>query len=325
MQFLLKTRAPSRSVMLYDMASRPSVPMVRFLPPSLIRTAFTQRTSPLLVELEERKVWTAYPWNETVFARVPQDGWVSFVIWVNVAVSVETVPGVAGASEEALGPSSTYADIPATATTTNTRPAPSGLNQHQTPFRNDVLAIKSLCIMDFIGRPVRTSSASPERAESKRTSESLQAKPGILRVVKFAIASGLGFLVAEAILVLGVLAFYHTTKVPSLDFSSADLLGLDALAFGVGVAAAFIINERVTVRDLGEQRRTGRASWIVRLCKYELSSLLGNIIIVGVQLAVLATASLSPVFGSVVGAVVSYPVTYVVSMRFVWRVRPLGE
>jgi putative flippase GtrA len=142
------------------------------------------------------------------------------------------------------------------------------------------------------------------------------------RIVRFAVASGTGFLIAEAIIVLGVIAFYHTTTVPGLSDSSPTILGLDALALVTGVTAAFLINERVTVRGLGEERRKGRANWLVRLCKYQLVSLLGNVAIVGVQLALLATVSLSPVFGSIVGAVVSYPVTYVVSMLFVWRVRP---
>ena len=138
-------------------------------------------------------------------------------------------------------------------------------------------------------------------------------------------ASGAGFLIAEGILVLGVVFFYNTTEVPSVAFSSPALLGLDALAFGVGATAAFIINERVTVRGRGEERRKGRANWLVRLCKYQLASLLGNVLIIGVQLALLATTSLSPVLGSIVGAIVSYPLTYIVSMRFVWRVHPLRE
>ncbi len=144
---------------------------------------------------------------------------------------------------------------------------------------------------------------------------------GVLRIVKFALASSIGFLIAEAILVLGVLALYHTTKVPGITSSSLAILGLDALAFGVGVTAAFVINERVTVR--GHHR--GGASWLVRWGKYQLAALLGNVLIVVVQLALLATISLSPVFGSVVGAVVSYPVTYAVSMYFVWRVHPLRD
>jgi len=142
----------------------------------------------------------------------------------------------------------------------------------------------------------------------------------VFRVAKFALASGIGFLIAEAILVLGVVLFYHGIGVPSLASSSTAVLGLDALAFGVGVTAAFVINERVTVRGTGEERRRGKANWLVRWGKYQLTSLLGNVLIVLIQLVLLATVSLSPVYGSVVGAVVTYPVTYVISMRFVWRV-----
>ncbi len=144
---------------------------------------------------------------------------------------------------------------------------------------------------------------------------------GLLRIVKFALASGIGFLIAEAILILGVLELYHTTRVPAITSSSLAILGLDALALGVGVTAAFVINERVTVRGQGG----GRASGLVRWGKYQLAALMGNVLIVVVQLALLATVSLSPVFGSVVGAVVSYPVTYAVSMYFVWRVNPLRD
>ena len=156
---------------------------------------------------------------------------------------------------------------------------------------------------------------------SRKEAEGLGRKRGIFRIVRFALASGMGFLIAEAILILGVLALYHTTKVPGINQSSLAILGMDALAFGVGVTAAFVINERVTVRGQGR----GRASWLVRWGKYQLAALLGNVLIVGVQIALFATISLTPVFGSVVGAVVSYPVTYAVSMYFVWRVHPLRD
>ena len=148
--------------------------------------------------------------------------------------------------------------------------------------------------------------------------------PALFRIAKFALASGIGFVIAEAILIVGVIVLYHATKVQGIS-SSPTILGLDALALGIGVTAAFIINERVTVRGQGEVRRRGRANWLVRWGKYQLASLLGNVLIVGVQLALLATVSLSPVYGSIVGAVVSYPVTYVVSMYFVWRVHPLRD
>jgi putative flippase GtrA len=146
-------------------------------------------------------------------------------------------------------------------------------------------------------------------------------KFAFFRIVKFAIATGLGFLFAEGILVLGVFLLYHTIEVPGLS-SSPTILGLDALALGLGSTFAFLVNERVTVTK--RDSRTN-ASWPLRWVKYQFAKLLGNIIIVVVQLALLAAVSLSPVFGSIVGAVVSYPVTYAVSMHFVWRVHPLRD
>ena len=142
----------------------------------------------------------------------------------------------------------------------------------------------------------------------------------ILRIIKFAIATGLGFLFAEGILVLGVFVLYHTIEVPGLS-SSPTILELDALALGAGSTFAFLVNEKVTVTKR-DSRTT--ASWPVRWVKYQFAKLLGNIIIVLVQLALLVAISLSPVLGSIVGAVVSYPVTYAVSMRWVWRL-PLRD
>jgi putative flippase GtrA len=143
----------------------------------------------------------------------------------------------------------------------------------------------------------------------------------VLRVVKFAIATGLGFLVAEGIIVLGVFALYDTIAVPSVS-SSPTILGLDALALGIGSTAAFLVNERVTVANPGS--RTG-ASWIGRWARYQLAKLLGNVLIVVIQLVLFLTVSLSPVYGSIVGAILSYPVTYAVAMVFVWKVSPVRE
>lgn len=146
-------------------------------------------------------------------------------------------------------------------------------------------------------------------------------RSAFLRVVKFAIATGFGFLIAEAILVAGVFAIYHDIGVPGLS-SSPTILALDALALGVGSTAAFLVNERATVTKF-ESRTT--ASWPVRWAKYQLAKLLGNVLIVVTQFILLATVSLSPVYGSIVGAVLSYPVTYAVSMSFVWRIHPLRD
>ena len=49
---------------------------------------------------------------------------------------------------------------------------------------------------------------------------------------------------------------------------------------------------------------------------------MGNLGIAGVQLALLAGISLFPPIGGIVGAMASYPLTYALSMHFVWGVRP---
>ena len=105
-------------------------------------------------------------------------------------------------------------------------------------------------------------------------------------------ASGTGFLVNEAVVVLGVLVLYHSIRVPSFGSSSLSILELDVIALGIGDTVAFLINERVTVRGQGEERRKGRLHWSVRWGEYQLTSLLGNVMIVGVQLAFLARLSL---------------------------------
>jgi len=157
------------------------------------------------------------------------------------------------------------------------------------------------------------------------TLDGLERRFGVFRMVKFAMATGTGFLVNEVILVLGVFAVYHTIAVPSIIDASLVILGLDALALGIGDTVAFVINERVTVKSQGEEGRSGRLNWFTRWCEYQLASLMGNLMIVGIQLALLATILLSPVFGNIVGAVVSYPITYAVSMHFVWGVHPFHE
>ncbi|MGD1055450.1 MAG: GtrA family protein [Nitrososphaerales archaeon] len=142
-------------------------------------------------------------------------------------------------------------------------------------------------------------------------------------VSKFAMVSGIGFLVSEAILTVEVLAFYHATKVPGVASASVTILGMDVVAFGVGVTVAFFLNERFTAAVPDEQRARDGKSVLFRWAKYQLVALLGNAIIIGVQLALLGEFSLSPLAGVIIGAAISFPVSYVVSMRLVWGVNPL--
>jgi putative flippase GtrA len=144
----------------------------------------------------------------------------------------------------------------------------------------------------------------------------------IFRAAGFAFATFIGFVIFEGIVILGVYGLYHSIQVPDILGSSLNVLGLDAIGLVVGNTFAFLLNERVTVRRLGHSVGKGWHDGSVRWGKYQLTSLLGSVVIVAVQLALLAAVSLSPILGSVVGGIVAFPVSYVVSMHVVWGIRP---
>lgn len=148
-------------------------------------------------------------------------------------------------------------------------------------------------------------------------------KRSFISASNFAVASVIGFLVSEAILTAGVLVFYHATKVPNLASASILIVGLDVVAFGVGVTVAFFLNERITVRIPGGYKAGGAKIVSVRLARYQLVALVGNVIIVCVQLTLLDEFSISPILGNIIGAAISFPVSYIVSMRFVWKAHEL--
>jgi len=146
----------------------------------------------------------------------------------------------------------------------------------------------------------------------------LERKYHFFRLAQFGIAGVVGFLVLEAILVAGLYAMYGNASVPSNFASSPALLSLDIFASVVGVVVGFFVNERTTVKGVSG-REKGWKDTLVRLGKFEGVYALGSAITISVQLALLAWISLSPAFGNIVGAIVAYPVSYFISMRFVWK------
>jgi len=147
----------------------------------------------------------------------------------------------------------------------------------------------------------------------------LDRKYHFLRLAQFGIAGIVGFLVLEAILVAGLYAIYGNANIPSNFASSPELLSLDIFASVVGVVVGFFVNERTTVKTVG-RRQKGSKDTLVRLGKFEGVYALGSAITIAVQLGLLAWMSLSPAVGNIVGAIAAYPVSYLISMRFVWRV-----
>ena len=172
--------------------------------------------------------------------------------------------------------------------------------------------------------PARVEVASTE-AHTGRGLKGLEEKYGIFRMVKFGVASASGFLIAEALLVIGVLLIYHRFLIPSNTSTSPILIGLNVFSFVIGVTAAFFINEKFTVRnELNNLRPRESGSVGARLLKYEGVNGAGNAVIIVVQLVLLSLFGLPPFLGSIVGAIVSYPMVYVVSMRVIWKTSPIG-
>jgi putative flippase GtrA len=143
---------------------------------------------------------------------------------------------------------------------------------------------------------------------------------GVLRAVKFGVAGIIGFAVAEAIIIVGLFLIDGTLELPSGYSSSPSLLAVDIVAFVIGVTVGFFVNERTTVKDAPGRESGGSGGTAVRLVKYQGVYVVGNAITIGTQLVLLAAFALSPAIGVLVGAVVAYPVSYVISMRFVWKV-----
>ncbi|HUI22874.1 MAG TPA: GtrA family protein [Nitrososphaerales archaeon] len=139
----------------------------------------------------------------------------------------------------------------------------------------------------------------------------------VFRLAQFGLAGIVGFLALEAILVAGLYAIYGSPSLPSNFVSSPGLLALDVFASVVGVVVGFFVNERTTVRMM--HWRKGWKDTLARLAKFEGAYALGSAITIAVQLALLAWLTLSPAVGNIVGAIVAYPVSYAISMRFVWR------
>jgi putative flippase GtrA len=158
----------------------------------------------------------------------------------------------------------------------------------------------------------------PQSGIKKKITD-LDKKYHVFKLAKFAIASGLGFLLAEGILTLGVLGLYGKFTAPGSAYSSPTFLSIDVAALALGVALSFFLNERFTVKVHKDHKHGGFHSRPARLLKFEGVNALGNLAIIVVQFALLLTLSVTPVIGNVVGAIVSYPITYLISMHFVWK------
>jgi glycosyltransferase 2 family protein len=147
----------------------------------------------------------------------------------------------------------------------------------------------------------------------------LETRYGIVKTFRFAIAGAAGFGVTEIVLAMGLFVFYGKLSLAHASFASPALLGLDVLSLVIGVSASFFINERITVHMLKSVQREDRFR---RLLKFQAVSGVGNTGIIVVQLGLLATLEVSPLLGTIIGALVTYPIVYMMSIKYVWESKP---
>lgn len=131
----------------------------------------------------------------------------------------------------------------------------------------------------------------------------------LIRGSKFSSVSVASFGLEEAVLGFGILAF--TTRY---------LIPINVAAVFFSVAFGFIANEFWTVRHEGNHAGM-RRGLIIRLLKFEVVYAAGSALGIIVQILIYRYFGIHPVLANVGGALAAYPLNYVTSMLFVWRIR----
>jgi len=156
--------------------------------------------------------------------------------------------------------------------------------------------------------------------EAPSTFRKLEARyPSLFRTAKFATGSAIGFLDTVIILTIGTYGLYGSISAPSYAFNSPYFIMLNVFAFVVGVTVAFFINESLIFKSRGYEFDLGLGSLLLRLGKFQLVFLIGNLITIGVELFLLKMFAIPPVYGIIAGALISFPITYFFSMHFIWQ------
>ncbi len=145
--------------------------------------------------------------------------------------------------------------------------------------------------------------------------------PNAFRVAKFATGSGIGFLDSEIVLALGTYLLYRQLSPPRGAFFSPLFIAINVIAFVVGVTVAFFINESLIARGEGRKISYSFRSVLVRLGKFQLIFLAGNLVMVAVELILLKSFGFPAELGLILGAIVSFPISYFFSMNFIWEIK----
>lgn len=156
-----------------------------------------------------------------------------------------------------------------------------------------------------------------ENGIQRRLRRLIERYPFIFRAAKFAGGSAIGFVETEIILMIGTYFLYGSLSAPPNAFSSLSFLALNIAAFVTGVTVAFFINETL----IGHVKSPKiNYDLLVRLLKFQLIFLSGNLAMIAVELLMLREFAFLPILGIVVGAIATFPLSYFFSMRFVWQI-----
>ncbi|MDA4132875.1 MAG: GtrA family protein [Thaumarchaeota archaeon] len=141
---------------------------------------------------------------------------------------------------------------------------------------------------------------------------------GIIKTIRFGLASIAGFAVTEAFLTIGPLVLYGKVAIPQGSYSSPSFIVLDVLSFIGGTSASFLVNERITVKR--PEYQTGKdGSRLRSFFEFQAVCGVGNVCVIAIQLGLLAALSTPPSLGTAVGSIATYPIVYFISIRYVWK------
>ena len=142
--------------------------------------------------------------------------------------------------------------------------------------------------------------------------------PEAFRAAKLAAGSGLGFLDTVVTLIVGSFLLYGKPNAPPNASYSPIFLLLNIIAFVVGVSVAFFVSDSLILGENHERNDDLRPT-LARLGKFQLIFLVGNLVMVAVELLLLKELFFPTVLGVIVGAIISFPLSYFFSMHFVWQ------
>lgn len=131
----------------------------------------------------------------------------------------------------------------------------------------------------------------------------------LIRGSKFSTISLISFGLEEAILAAGLFLFGLFYIVP---------VNIAAVFFSV--AFGFLANEWWTVRHEGDHGG-GRRGLVIRLIKFEVIYAAGSALGIIVQLLIYYHFGINPVIANLGGALAAYPLNYIISLLYVWRIK----